>query len=589
MTADDPPGIRCLDAGPQPRSGSSRALADGLEGVGGEASGRTAPKSQSQSQRSCTPRRYGRPKKATWQYLFESGTQRLRGGSAPPKEARGYAAPPAELEASARRMFEISEDRRMEKVQQRQLAQAKQIEQELRQCTFTPHINACSAGAAPRLGTWESSDGLEACLSLYERGRLSQERIKEKAQEARHIRASMEMSQCTFHPELTSCSGRARSRLSRPPSGHADQALWEARGPSDDSDFTQSCCSTRSPSSPYLQPESSPEAVASSVMGLLASWKVQQAVPPQTNRSTSTPRDGELQRRAELDLFSGRRLSARVADSASGGHHPWCSSPASLQLCAKYKTCSSAALVVIGTPCYDASSLKLPPPYSSGWHFLPLPSLVPVLIVRNLVESRLHSQLPRWLHPLMLHRCSGSFAELPTTTATTTTSPTKTTTATTTTATTTNKAAAVNKTSLYPGSSNEKAAPSEQQNKTDLATQHRMSDRDIRAHCFSVIEKVFGKQLIHLRQPAIPSLQPCDSSPSIVASRLCVLQTFLAVFALCTMRSFYSCHRLQFAGVCGLIVSCCCYYCCCRCCCCCFQVVGMQQSSSRACILQAAG
>jgi len=183
-------------------------------------------------------RRYGRPPKETWQYLFESGTRKERCKSMPPKaeittptplehslkllanegcsrrplwsrpaKSRSTTPTPCKAQASVRsadagqRLFEQSEKQRLRQQQQEVLAKELKVADELRECTFRPRINpGRRCGAAASKAEASGANGQDAKLSLYERGVRARLRREQRAEEGAQERAEAELSECTFHP-----------------------------------------------------------------------------------------------------------------------------------------------------------------------------------------------------------------------------------------------------------------------------------------------------------------------------------------------------------------------------------------------------
>lgn len=237
-------------------------------------------------------RRYGRPPKATWQYLHETGTRKLRGKSMPPQAenyttprplqrseqmaknegfARRPLCPPAPRlrsstptrmgatgmasSASAplarddsrprsaggtsssgcQRLFELSERQKLRHEQRMLLASEVKVAEEMKECTFRPQTNCARRAVAHDDPASASSSVGESSLSLYERGLRWRQRRQQRLEEGAQERAEAELSHCTFRPDTRRGKKNAEAETpSRPAasvmsaSGFAESVSGEA-------------------------------------------------------------------------------------------------------------------------------------------------------------------------------------------------------------------------------------------------------------------------------------------------------------------------------------------------------------------------
>jgi len=207
-------------------------------------------------------RRCGRPPKATWQFLYESGTRQIRGKSMPPRVESNTTPTPLphskqllKREASARRplyqkgpqiasqhatqpekipaasstqperprssgdgvanagqrLYEQSERQKAFQEQRQILAGELKMAEEMRECTFQPQIERLNCD---RRGHKSKSNGTtpidESSLSLYERGLRARQRRQQMEETGVQKRTEVELRECTFHPTVRRKKGLAR-------------------------------------------------------------------------------------------------------------------------------------------------------------------------------------------------------------------------------------------------------------------------------------------------------------------------------------------------------------------------------------------
>jgi len=281
-------------------------------------------------------RRYGRPPKATWQYLYESGTRKERSKSTPaqvkqhvtpsplerseqmlqnerctrrpvwssqplegsgrsktPTPPRSVTPPPSAPHpasqarprsassvgtssgsASGRRLFEQSERHRARHEQRKMLATELKIAEEMRECTFRPQTNsACRGVAVPSSSSRASEASMDEGLSLYERGILARARRKQRNEEGALDRAEAELSQCTFRPIIHRVAKSAPSQASQSVVLSASESPSEKDLAIADESFRPS----------ELSPTSQqPQDLTTTVLSMLDDWKGQgvQFSPP---------------------------------------------------------------------------------------------------------------------------------------------------------------------------------------------------------------------------------------------------------------------------------------------------------------------
>lgn len=225
-------------------------------------------------------RRYGRPPKATWQYLSEMGARQQRGrgqwprpASAPPmrplarseellREAQtefgmrrpvcaprnpraspsrsGAAtdgpqtppsAPRADHHGAGARLHGRGERRRALRERQIELASALRDAEELRECSFRPLTNhaACSTSSLLYHGAGQIGE------SLYSRGMADLERRKLREAEGLQCRLQEEMRECSFRPAINDAAcavhaaGSEEHRHAVPAQAPPEALLWTGR------------------------------------------------------------------------------------------------------------------------------------------------------------------------------------------------------------------------------------------------------------------------------------------------------------------------------------------------------------------------
>lgn len=173
--------------------------------------------------------RHGRPPTATWQYLYEHGTKQVRKRSSPPRPASCSAPKPipqseellrlhprrplynppvrvvsdpkltgsgvrcsqktSETDSCVRSVLERSEKQRL--IHEQRVCAALELKnlEEMRECTFRPST---------------TSRGRAQSLSLYDRGKSSQERRRQLEENRVQRQEADELRECTFHPRCTS-------------------------------------------------------------------------------------------------------------------------------------------------------------------------------------------------------------------------------------------------------------------------------------------------------------------------------------------------------------------------------------------------
>mmetsp|Transcript_70961 Transcript_70961/g.123054 ORF Transcript_70961/g.123054 Transcript_70961/m.123054 type:complete len:715 (-) Transcript_70961:58-2202(-) len=267
-------------------------------------------------------RRLGRPPKATWQYLYESGTRQLRGKSQPapvesapvprpiqrseelcqrqdrhplwiPKSLQS-ATPRARVQKTPRsvtptpsarsarpasahaggssssaisstraglRLYERCERQKELQEQRRSLAHEMKRAEEMRECSFRPRTNR---------GMRASAAHGDENISLYDRGVRGQLRKRLLEEEGAAEKAEAELRECTFRPSI---------RRNRSFAAHQDDSvasscprLYDSREePSDRSQAT-----VRRDEASLQQSVDEPQDLTSSVLALLHEWKAQE-------------------------------------------------------------------------------------------------------------------------------------------------------------------------------------------------------------------------------------------------------------------------------------------------------------------------
>lgn len=193
-------------------------------------------------------RRYGRPPKATWEYLFEAGTRRLRGQSLPapapqcqtprpiphseellkssqrarqplwspvpitshsgatssgkdvgtPRQAahRSHSGEGRKTaQGAGRNLYERCEREQALRQERIAMITERRQEDEMRECTFLPRTN--SSTKASHLSARDRG------LSLYERGMQAQQRRSALEEEGVQRQKEHEMKECKFRPQIT--------------------------------------------------------------------------------------------------------------------------------------------------------------------------------------------------------------------------------------------------------------------------------------------------------------------------------------------------------------------------------------------------
>lgn len=305
--------VRDAAAGGGADRGAGAALEDSVGTL--ECSGATEASMRSSASRQLTrpeavspKRRIGRPPKATWQYLYESGTRQLRGKSQPapvesapvprpiarseelslrqerqplwiprgatprssvPNTARSVTPPPTSCSArpasahaggassssaagkrAGRQLYERCERQKELQEKRRSLANELKRSEEMRECTFRPRTNKVPRGQG------------DENLSLYDRGVRGQLRKRLLEEEGAAEKAEAELRECTFRPAI---------RRGPAAVGIDDSAV---------SSCPRLCSSqeaSRRDESSLQHALDEPQDLTNSVLVMLHDWKVQEA------------------------------------------------------------------------------------------------------------------------------------------------------------------------------------------------------------------------------------------------------------------------------------------------------------------------